>query len=918
MGDTLRSGPIYFFDQPSGRRCHRSRKLDYRSPCLNIFAINPFLESANKSSTGKKSVLEAESARNGDALPEERMGKSERREKRETFLDDQGAENDGEKYAEAPPGAPQDELSEEISLLEEYKQAAPPLLLELGQVLQECQGCEEGFFPRGLGNVLNYTWKELTEGAAYFKRQGHKGTKQRKAKGSVTSDKRSVDTPEEKTSHSKKKLRKKSSVEEKGVEKIAQESSNLRIKPNATNGQKLPVSHLSTTINFSISSRNCQEQGWIVQQEEGPLSDPQWESLCRWIVERLGQAQMTIKEQNAKLAEQGLAYPLLSPKVEEPPLQKLHYRTNDGTSFVYYPSGHIAVCHSRSGLPCGGFYTNVFGNAPDAPVLATFTAFGHGTVTHPLSGTVTAAWDQQGGVLCDLDGTVTREWAWQGETRPNKPIVIEVTELICVRVWSPTSMTLLFRSHQESVQLALSPLRDMSPPQDLGFLETDENFTSSAAWELSRANGQKVLEAESSGKFTANKPVAVKSSCEALEMVHEVECEQEVRGFRRGGRADQDLRRLQRAVRRIVNDWLEHYRTATGFGGPDIHRAKDSSPRRCCEAADTCPHQLAAARGTRPGAAGCHGGRAGRSLSMLLRWGQFGVHSNIRLEPVLILRSPEIRRPAAVPSSPCPVLLRGALDGDEGHRQCRCSARRMPLVTDLEYDAFVGGQASCSASEQVLVVCVTASPRPHTQPAEDFLEELYGRMNKNRTAPCTQCYLDSFRLVRYEVPPADSTAGTHNTLLQRRNNVAPGMFLMYVGGKLLFADYIFNGYSCSVRDLQKQIAKTRDIYRLGQSLPPDFRFSPQVGIPAVVGVSPAPHDLWDKTVAGGLGIACHSPQAPHPSEKRSSQISDRAPPAQDSATSRTLRRTHLLLSKRVTPATLPFLPNERSPQRAGP
>lgn len=42
----------------------------------------------------------------------------------------------------------------------------------------------------------------------------------------------------------------------------------------------------------------------------------------------------------------------------------------------------MAVCQSCSGLRCGGFYTNVFNDSERAEVLATITAFGHGSVTH--------------------------------------------------------------------------------------------------------------------------------------------------------------------------------------------------------------------------------------------------------------------------------------------------------------------------------------------------------------------------------------------------------------------------------------------------------------------------------------------------------------------------------------------------------
>lgn len=47
---------------------------------------------------------------------------------------------------------------------------------------------------------------------------------------------------------------------------------------------------------------------------------------------------------------------------------------------------------------------------------------------------------------------------------------------------------------------------------------------------------------------------------------------------------------------------------------------------------------------------------------------------------------------------------------------------------------------------------------------------------------------------------------------------------MYMRGKLLFVGYVFSGSSRSVRDLQKQISRSRGDYRLGLSLPSDYRF----------------------------------------------------------------------------------------------
>lgn len=182
-----------------------------------------------------------------------------------------------------------------------------------------------------------------------------------------------------------------------------------------------------------------------------------------------------------------------------------------------------------------------------------------------------------------------------------------------------------------------------------------------------------------------------------------------------------------------------------------------------------------------------------------------------------------VLQPSAVPllfkSSPssmaCPALLRAALRGEGGRGRCCCSATAMPVVTDLEYDALIMGQPP--QSHQILVVCVTPPCQPVSTCSEfdlDVLDQLYRRMNSHRAAPCTQvhtlfllqdldnlvpmislpsslfinsvpmflclmqCQLDSFRLVRYQMPTGMFSWDLENSLLHRRHNAAPGMFLV--------------------------------------------------------------------------------------------------------------------------------------------
>ncbi|XP_072921401.1 uncharacterized protein [Hemitrygon akajei] len=169
----------------------------------------------------------------------------------------------------------------------------------------------------------------------------------------------------------------------------------------------------------------------------------------------------------------------------------------------------------------------------------------------------------------------------------------------------------------------------------------------------------------------------------------------------------------------------------------------------------------------------------------------------------------------------CPVALRSAMLG-EGLKPCKCSVNKVPHITDLEFDTFI--ERATAEIRQIVLVCVVSS---HSQPmpCESMIQELYEERNRNRSQPCAQSRLDSFRILKYDINTANDHTGQRSALLIERHNVTPGMFLMYIGGKLLFADHIFNGYSATVKDLKKQLAKTYEDYLTGHQLLHDFRFS---------------------------------------------------------------------------------------------
>ncbi|XP_068794078.1 uncharacterized protein C3orf20 [Struthio camelus] len=410
-----------------------------------------------------------------------------------------------------------------------------------------------------------------------------------------------------------------------------------------------------------------------------------------------------------------------------------HDQVNSLTHFSY-PSEYLAVCQSYCNLPGGGLCTNIFSPSPDHSIVGTFTPFGHGSICLPSSSTITMMFNQEGGLVTNKDGEMAREWKWPRDGKLAQPVIIQVNEYITVRIAGRFAISLIYNWQHESVCLSLSPLQGAALPQ----LEELPKLTEL----LKKYKGPE----------------------ETISHVNDIS-------------AARELRKLQRKIRSIVEDWLEHYRTALGTDSTHIQKMSDfplQLSRKCkIQSADalSVTSVMQRSKGKRK-----DNSQATKSESpLLLDQLQSAPPHNMQQEPC----SYSLR---VISQTACPAVLRRIMMGEEG-KTCRCSNRKIPNVSDLEYDHLINNQMS--SKEQIVVVCVSSSSQIKKDPSEDKLEQLYERKNKNRSMPCAQ---------------------------------------MYIQGKLLFANYIFNGYSKSTEDLQKQVAKTRSDYRMGYCLPSNFRF----------------------------------------------------------------------------------------------
>ncbi|XP_019399458.1 PREDICTED: uncharacterized protein LOC109315949 [Crocodylus porosus] len=537
----LDPGPIYFFDQLKTRKKERSKKILAEQPAdFSSFhthsqwvGLIPSLVKCKKTDC-REDYME----RNEDSFLKD---DTERRVKHPVVcqtsaysLFNTKSEDPNSQISQMPSILRADEETQ-LSQLDEY--TVLTMLQELAEMLHFFASYEI-IFPQGLINVLNYTWRELSEGADYSKwcRKSLTCESQSLGRGQALDEYDKMVPRSEcigyETAENAKVCQRKSGVLHGAKEK------NLETASNRTLGNKAPVAQHATqlpiTISFSLSSKHCEERGWIFQCSDSKSEDLDWKIPYVWAVERLRQAQQQINDRLSKLKSAGFdkpvilrhygdggreifnkklkrqtsktfAFELLNGKPQiptikqmDPAWKKLHYGLTDGSSLVYYPSEHLAACQSYSDLPGGGVYTNIFSDSPSQTILGTFTPSGHGSICFSNSNTVAMMFNQQGGAMTNKDGEIIRKWKWPREGKLSEPVIIQVNEYITVRIAGRFAINMVYKWQHEIVRLSLSPVQGASPPQleDLGQIVTGINFSSKSAKDFCNENRKKLKEKE--------------------------------------------------------------------------------------------------------------------------------------------------------------------------------------------------------------------------------------------------------------------------------------------------------------------------------------------------------------------------------------------------------------------------------------
>eukprot|EP00071_Canis_lupus_P025486 XP_022259043.1 uncharacterized protein C3orf20 homolog isoform X2 [Canis lupus familiaris] len=608
-------------------------------------------------------------------------------------------------------------------------------------------------------------------------------------------------------------------------------------------------SNLPVVIHFSLLSKICLENGWIFQHPHSKMEILKWKTILSTAVKRLQEAIIQIKAEEAKLKKEGFNKQLIlchyndpkdminvnhsskvsqcfwlellkrkpkMPTVKEadPEMKKFHYALVDGSSLTYYPSGRLAICQSYSALPGGGTYTNIFSDLPNQVILGTFTPFGCGNISFPNGQIISMMFNQDGGLVISKKRKIVREWMWPSKGKLDDPVDIWVNKFIKVEISGRFAITLVYQWHPQSLKLSLAPVKCKFFPSSLPEEPfPDVNPISAEARELFKAyrvKGKHMISTtqDKDPSLTDRMKMATFDPKMDINPMSDI-----ATGIK--------LRRLQKKVKHILFHWLYYYRFALGI--ESLHIGKmPNVPKKVIR-----KQKVSSARF--PLQQSAEGKDENKEYpryrnTFLKLKGVFNPVPLFHIQKTPVrdqsfrLPPPSIESKDAWFSSQllCPVVLRRTLCGKEGGQ---CSTYSIPEVTDLEYDHLISNQLS--SMDQVIIVHVFSANETDKTIIE--MAKVYRKLNRFKSMPCIQSCSDPFRMLKYNITSACKFTGGSCPLLVQRHNVIPGIFLMYIRGKLVFANFIFNGYSTSAKDLQKQIVKTRSDYYTGHFLPKDFR-----------------------------------------------------------------------------------------------
>ncbi|XP_048343286.1 uncharacterized protein C3orf20 homolog [Sphaerodactylus townsendi] len=450
--------------------------------------------------------------------------------------------------------------------------------------------------------------------------------------------------------------------------------------------------------------------------------------------------------------------------------KKFHYGFPDGTSFIFYPSGNIAiyqfpVCCTEKTI------TLLYHDARRSALLGTFMSYGQSCVHYAgkTSCSLALLMTQEGGTVRDQNGVLTHQWSWRSKQQVLQSLDFQINEQIKLKVLGLHSMALSFTSYGETITLSL---------------------TSAGCLHESKAEKRifsKTSETEEDDQWTR---ILVDSK-----------------------------RRFERIVKQFVNAVL----LTAGICCIDYPLGESSKQAKFKTNKPSLAHawewklreeSIAVSEAEGKPRAKMPVMRSPISYKFITEKPKVPSRDKAEADGETKLAGTWATSPAD-----CPIVLRHIMAKEDEVLGCKCVVK-IPSITDLELEKFI---AAPREPHQILVICVLSSKNQSYSPFFEWsLEKMYIEMQHGRPSPCVQCKHDPYRLLKYDL---DNPMNKKPPLLIQKHDVVPGMVVMYSGGKPIFGGCVFNGYSYSKKDFLKQVNQAHLDCQMGHFLPQNFKFS---------------------------------------------------------------------------------------------
>lgn len=616
------------------------------------------------------------------------------------------------------------------------------------------------------------------------------------------------------------------------------------------------------TLTFSLNSATCGDESWIVFPPE--QEDPERHTLIELAKERLKAAikskrDLQIQAQQrqadgplelryygerhmpAKVRVRKITHPYAtlssnfvitlqqedetqSDEHEVFKRRKFILTLPDSSCTWFYPSGRIALQISRGSDKHKSPYINLFNDTDQTSMVASFTPTGKGCCYHD-NGYLSMKYDLGGGVLMDKRGWIERKWVWpDSNMKLSTSILLQLNSNFALRCTSQGSVVVSFKCNGESTSTNVGYTEEQNEDKTSALLlEATSSLT---------AGGHRVKRGKKRTKRILD------DSFEKFDIDLSIS----------------EVLVYKDKIRDLVNDWLECYRVALKINSPTpLPRSPSPEFGRYNRGTPVIWNFSTPPTNIPVGGTSRQSSRPHSRVSVFPAVYATGVsmdgameHSRMYSPDILatssgcvqmIEDSQEDRRAifhsfsrkdelGSVARNSCPVTLSISVrNRTQMENKCSCERkqkRRIGSIGDLEFDLFTRVHLP---PDQLCVVCIFSSKIPNSFVSETMLNTVHYQRNKYRAMPCTDSDGDVYRLFKYDLATAADVDSGGVPLLVKRHKAEPGMFFMYLAGKLVFADFIFNGYGNAQRDFAKQVKNALRQAKSGEFLPNNFKFS---------------------------------------------------------------------------------------------